>query len=334
MDLLRGLDGSKRCLRIGEELIGIGKTVARNDDRRHPLSPMLIGDTDDSGLSHCWMFQQPHFDFGCVDIETTGDDHVLDTVANGQMPGCSEHTDVTGVLPPAPVSLRCRLRVPQILRRYELSTNANLAGFSMRKDVAVRILNRHPDNRAHLPAASQKFRITVLDGPFDVLGLLEGDVAGGFGLPEGLRDLPSEQLCALCETLGGDRGRADEQALQGCDVAGTTALFIDECIERGGWKEEAVDEVVLDRIENRRCVESVVEVDRLPIDDTQHAEKTCGVRGRSDHEVLGPWAARDDFRGCPPERIPYAHGTDWTTSLGLPVVPPVPTIITVRSGLP
>jgi len=72
---------------------------------RVPLPPCRIGHSEDSGFQNRRVLVEDFFDFGTVDVLTTGDDHILGAIDEENVALGIHTTEVSAVIPPMTESI-------------------------------------------------------------------------------------------------------------------------------------------------------------------------------------------------------------------------------------
>src|ERR1035438_3817488 len=131
LDLLGGLDAAESFLDEGAHLIlRHGLAGAQLHDRGDPLAPFLVGQSDDRAVLHGRMGQQHLLDFGGVDVEAAGDDHVFGAVDDEQVIVVVEVADIPGVVPSVPGGFPGGLRVLVVARHDQRTAGDDLAALA------------------------------------------------------------------------------------------------------------------------------------------------------------------------------------------------------------
>ena len=71
----------------------------RHDDGVHPFAPFVVGHADHRALRDVGVLVHGVFDFGGIDVLTTGDDHVLEPIADEYKSFLVHVSSVTGMQP-------------------------------------------------------------------------------------------------------------------------------------------------------------------------------------------------------------------------------------------
>ena len=177
------------------------------------LTPLFVGRADDDAVQHRGVSLDHFFDLNRIDVEASRNDHVLDTINNGNVASRIDDPHVAGVVPAKGGHRGGFLRLFVIALHNHRRTDYDLAALAWRQQLAFGI---HDADADHTHRLSCRAHGVVVEGPIVleiVRGALDQDRDQRLGLAETLEHDRPEHSDRFPELFRCDRRRADDKTL-------------------------------------------------------------------------------------------------------------------------
>ena len=211
--------------------------------------------TDDSALVNLRQRHDRGLDFGTVDIEAPGNDHVLLPVHDVDVAVFIQVADIPRMVPAMCADFRRRLRHLVIARANQGSADNDLSPLACWKNFAAVVHDGEMHRRGRLATTGQPFRMHSGGSGRQRGGIQEGHQHRRLRLTIGLTEAGTEDRDGLFQLVRRHRRTSQQKNAQARIVKVTHLRVCQQIIERGRRKIDVGDAITLDVAQDVKRVE-------------------------------------------------------------------------------